>query len=121
MLVREYYSGTLPPSAKVAGSLAALFSLVRKKVPKKYAEGVRTLSTPVDAVKFLRFDGDTGNSTACGNAKRRSFYLLLSNCGLTQAEFYEIFEFLLYRGFGLMSEFSCWNLWHENGQSYAED
>ncbi|PWM65245.1 MAG: hypothetical protein DBX61_10645 [Clostridiales bacterium] len=83
MLVREYYSGTLPPSAKVAGSLAALFSLVRKKVPKKYAEGVRTLSTPVDAVKFLRFDGDTGNSTACGNAKRRSFYLLLSICGLT--------------------------------------
>ena len=26
---------------------AALFSLVRKKVPKKYAEGVRTLSTPM--------------------------------------------------------------------------
>ena len=35
---------------------AALFSLVRKKVPKKYAEGVRTLSTPGDAVKLrLRF------------------------------------------------------------------
>ena len=30
-----------------------------KKVPKKYAEGVRTLLTPGDAVKFLRFDGDT--------------------------------------------------------------
>ena len=36
-----------------------LFSLVRKKVPKKYAEGLRALSTPGDAVKFLRFDGDT--------------------------------------------------------------
>ena len=46
-------------TASIAGSLTALFSLVRKKVPKKYAEGVRTLSTPGDAVKFLRFDGDT--------------------------------------------------------------
>ena len=26
---------------------AVLFSLVRKKMPKKYAEGVRTLSTPM--------------------------------------------------------------------------
>ena len=49
--------------ASIAGGLTALFSLVRKKVPKKYAEGVRTLSTPGDAVKFLRFDGDTGNFT----------------------------------------------------------
>ena len=50
----------------------------------------------------------------------RSFSLPLSDCGLTQAEFYEFFEFLLYRGFGLMSEFSCWNLWHENGHGFAE-
>ncbi len=26
-----------------------------------------------------------------------------------------------YMGFGLMSEFSCWNLWHENGRVFAED
>ena len=70
---------------------AALFSLVRKKMPKKYAEGVRTLSTPGDAVKFLRFDGDTGNFTVCGNARMRSFSLPLSDCGLTQAEFYKNF------------------------------
>ncbi len=64
-----------------------LFSLVRKKVPKKYAEGLQALMTPIGrernvlfsavrkkyqkstpedfalwtpcAVKFLRFDGDT--------------------------------------------------------------
>ena len=30
----------------------------------------------------------------------RSFSLLFSDMGLTQAEFYEIFEFLLYRGLG---------------------
>ena len=64
--------------------------------PKKYAEGVRTLSTPGDAVKFLRFDGDTGNFTVCGNARKRGFSLLFSDMGLTQAEFYEFFEFLLY-------------------------
>ena len=49
----------------------------------------------------------------------RSLSLPFSDCGLTQAEFYEIFEFLLYRGFGLMSEFSCWLLWHENGLVFA--
>ena len=32
---------------KLERHIAALFSLVRKKVPKKYAEGVRTLSTPM--------------------------------------------------------------------------
>ena len=51
----------------------------------------------------------------------RSLSLPFSDCGLTQAEFYEIFEFLLYRGFGLMSEFSCWNLWYENGYVFTED
>ena len=61
--------------------------------PKKYAEGVRTLSTPGDAVKFLRFDGDTGNSTVCGNARMRSLFLHHINIGLTQAVFYEIFSF----------------------------
>ena len=59
--------------------------------PKKYAEGVRTLSTPGDAVKFLRFDGDTGNFTVCGNARKRGFSLLFSDMGLTQAEFYKNF------------------------------
>ena len=44
--------------------------------PKKYAEGVRTLSTPGDAVKFLRFDGDTGNFTVSSNAKTQFFFTL---------------------------------------------
>ena len=26
-----------------------------------------------------------------------------------------------YMGFGFISEFSCWNLWHENGNVFAED
>ena len=37
------------------------FFACTKKVPKKYPEGLRALSTPGDAVKFLRFDGDTAN------------------------------------------------------------
>ena len=56
--------------------------------PKKYAEGVRTLSTPGDAVKFLRFDGDTGNFAVSSNARKRSLSLPFSDCGLTQAVFY---------------------------------
>ena len=77
------------------GTICTFFACT-KKVPKKYTEGLRALSTPGDAVKFLRFDGDTGNFTVCGNARMRSFSLLFSDMGLTQAEFYEIFEFLLY-------------------------
>ena len=108
--------------ASIAAALRRRTFFARtKKLPKKYAEGVRTLSTPGDAVKFLRFDGDTGNFAVSSNARKHGFSLPFSDCGLTQAEFYEIFEFLLYRGFGLMSEFSYWNLRHENGQSYAED
>ena len=45
----------------IAAAHSRTFFARTKKVPKKYAEGVRTLLTPGDAVKFLRFDGDTGN------------------------------------------------------------
>ena len=76
-----------------------LFSLVRKKIPKKYAEGVRTLSTPGDAVKFLRFDGDTGNFAVSSNARKHGFSLLLSDMGLTHAVFFGIFRFFVIMGF----------------------
>ena len=82
--------------AKVGAAHYRTFFARTKKVPKKYAEGVRTLSTPGDAVKFLRFDGDTGNSTVCGNARMRSLFLHHINIGLTQAVFYEIFGLSLY-------------------------
>ena len=45
----------------IAAAHSRTFFARTKKVPKKYAEGVRTLLTPGDAVKFLRFDGDTAN------------------------------------------------------------
>ena len=77
---------------KLERHIAALFSLVGKKVPKKYAEGVRTLSTPGDAVKFLRFDGDTGNFTVSSNARTHILFLCLSGIGLTQAVFLEIYS-----------------------------
>ena len=82
--------------ASIAGGLAALFSLVRKKLPKKYAEGLRALLTPGDAVKFLRFDGDTGNFAVSSNARKRSLSLPFSDCGLTHRCFLEVFGFLLY-------------------------
>ena len=69
----------------------------------------------------MRFDGDTGNFTVCGNARTRSFYLLLSDCGLTQAVFLRYFWNFIIMGFGLPPEFSCWNLWHENGHVFAKD
>ena len=75
---------------------AALFSLVRKKVSKKYAEGLRALLTPGNAVKLrLRFAPHVLrrylSSTVCGNARKRGFSLLFSDMGLTQAEFYKNF------------------------------
>ena len=107
------------------GTICTFFACT-KKVPKKYTEGLRALLTPGNAVKLrLRFAPQVLRRYwyfhVMWKRKMRSLSLPFSDCGLTQAEFYEIFEFLLYRGFGLMSEFSCWNLWHENGQSYAED
>ena len=47
--------------ASIAAALSRTFFACTKKVPKKYPEGLRALSTPGDAVKFLRFDGDTAN------------------------------------------------------------
>ena len=46
--------------ASIAAALRRrTFFACTKKVPKKYTEGLRALLTPGDAVKFLRFDGDT--------------------------------------------------------------
>ena len=78
-------------SAKVGAAHCRTFFACTKKVPKKYTEGLRALSSPGDAVKFLRFDGDTGIFTLCGNARMRSLSLPFSDCGLTQAEFYKNF------------------------------
>ena len=78
-------------TAKVGAAHCRTFFACTKKVPKKYTKGLRALSTPGDAVKFLRFDGDTGNFTVCGNARKRGFSLLFSDMGLTQAEFYKNF------------------------------
>ena len=107
LLDRESWSGTLPhffrsyekrcqkSTRRVCapsrlpwgwGTICTFFACT-KKVPKKYTEGLRALLTPGDAVKFLRFDGDTGNFTVCGNARKRGFSLLFSDMGLTQAEF----------------------------------
>ena len=83
----------LPP---IGRKTTYTFFACTKKVPKKYTKGLRALSTPGDAVKFLRFDGDTGNFHIMRKRKMRSLSLPFSDCGLTQAEFYEIFEFLLY-------------------------
>ena len=51
----------------------------------------------------------------------RSFSLPLSDCGLTQAVFLGFFWNFFLMGFGLPPEFSCWNLWHENGHVFAEE
>ena len=66
---------------------------------------MRTLSTPGDAVKFLRFDGDTGNFAVSSNARKHGFSLLLSDMGLTHAVFFGIFRFFVILGFGLNLSF----------------
>ena len=66
------------------------------------------------------FYDDTSTSTVSGNARMRSFSLLLSNCGLTQQCFFNS-SFFVIMGFDLQSKFSCWRLWHENGHVFAKD
>ena len=97
-------------SAKVgAAHCRRTFFARTKKVPKKYAEGLRALSTPGDAVKFLRFDGDTANFAVWRKRKKHILFLCLSGMGLTQAVFLRYFWNFIIMGFGLPPEFSCWN------------
>ena len=82
------------------GTICTFFACT-KKVPKKYTEGLRALLTPGNAVKLPLRNAPHVlrrylSSTVCGNARKRSFYLLLSDCGLTQQCFLEILGFLLY-------------------------
>ena len=57
------------------GTIYTFFACT-KKVPKKYPEGLRALSTPGDAVKFLRFDGDTGIFAVWRKRKKTQFILM---------------------------------------------
>ena len=74
--------------AKIGAAHYRTFFARTKKVPKKYAEGVRTLSTPGDAVKLrLRFAPQVLrrylNFHSMWKRKIRSFSLPLSDSGLT--------------------------------------
>ena len=105
---------------------AALFSLVRKKVPKKYAEGVRTLSTPGDAVKLrLRFAPQVlrryWKFHSMWKRKNSQFVFTPYRHRANTSMFFGNFWLLVILGVGFMSEFSCLNLWHENGRVFAED
>ena len=111
---------------KLERHIAALFSLVRKKVPKKYAEGVRTLSTPGDAVKLrLRFAPQVLRRYLNFHSmwKRKNSQFVFTPCRhrANTSMFFGSFLVLVILGVGFMSEFSCWNLWHENGRVFAED
>ena len=80
---------------------AALFSLVRKKVPKKYAEGVRTLSTPGDAVKLrLRFAPQVlrryWKIPQYVETQNTQFFFTSQRLRANTSVFFEICEFLLY-------------------------
>ena len=112
--------------ASIAGGLTALFSLVRKKVPKKYAEGVRTLSTPGDAVKLrLRFAPQVLRRYLNFHSmwKRKNSQFIFTPCRhrANTSMFFGSFLVLVILGVGFMSEFSCFRLWHENGRVFAED
>ena len=103
-----------------------LFSLVRKKVPKKYAEGLRALSTPRDAVKLrLRFAPHVLrrylNFHSMCKRKNAQFFFTSQRLRANTSVLYEIFGFCYNIVFGLPSEFSCLNLWHENEHGFAKD
>ena len=97
--------------ASIAAALRRRTFFARtKKVPKKYAEGVRTLSTPEDAVKLrLRFASQVlRRYRKCLNMwkrKKRSLFLHHIDIGLTHRCFLEIFGFWLYWGLALCLSF----------------
>ena len=71
---------------------AALFSLVRKKMPKKYAEGVRALSTPMgmgnDMYLFRLYEKSTkkvheGLASPLDSRRRRKASAPLRSAGFT--------------------------------------
>ena len=64
-------------------------------------------------IKFVIF--------ACSFASIAAALRRLSDCGLTQAVFLRNFWGYIIMGFGLPPEFSCLNLWHENGNVFAKD
>ena len=106
-------------SVSIAAAHSRTFFACTKKVPKKYTEGLRALPAPGDAVKLrLRFAPHVlrryWKFHIMRKRKMSSYSLLLSDCELTQAVLYGIFKFWLI-GFGVKPEFSCLNLWHENG------
>ena len=98
----------------------------RKKVSKKYAEGVSTLSTPGDAVKLrLRFAPQVlrryWKFHSMWKRKNSQFVFTPYRHRANTSMFFGKFWLLVILGVGFMSEFSCLNLWHEKGRVFAED
>ena len=93
----------------------------RKKVSKKYAEGVSTLSTPRERRK-------TPATLSASHVLRRywkfhsmwkrknsQFVFTPYRHRANTSVFFGNFWLLVILGVGFMSEFSCLNLWHANG------
>jgi len=113
-------------SAKIGAAHYRTFFARTKKVPKKYAEGVRTLSTPGDAVKLrLRFAPQVLRRYlkfhSMWKRKNSQFVFTPYRHRANTSMFFGNFWLLVILGVGFMSEFSCWNIWHENGRVFAED
>ena len=113
-------------TAKVGAAHCRTFFARTKKVPKKYAEGVRTLSTPGDAVKLrLRFAPQVLRRYLNFHSmwKRKNSQFVFTPCRhrANTSMFFGSFLVLVILGVGFISEFSCWNLWHENGHVFAKD
>ena len=113
-------------TAKVGATHYRTFFARTKKVPKKYAEGVRTLSTPGDAVKLrLRFAPQVlrryWKFHSMWKRKNSQFVFTPYRHRANTSMFFGNFWLLVILGVGFMSEFSCWHLWHENGLVFAKD
>ena len=106
--------------ASIAAALSRTFFACTKKVPKKYPEGLRALSTPGDAVKFFEIWRRYRKFHITRKRKNAQFFFSpLSDCGLTHRYFFEILGFC-YMGIWFISEFVRLNLCRINGHEICE-
>ena len=105
---RTFFARTKKGAKKVRGGCAhPLDSRGRRKTPA-------TLSAPQVLRRYWKFH-------SMWKRKNSQFVFTPYRHRANTSVFFGSFLVLVILGVGFMSEFSCLNLWHENGHGFAED
>ena len=114
LFAREIWSGTLPPhffrsyeksAKKVRGGCAHPLD----------SRGRRKTKTPLRSAGFTAIL----EIPQYAETQKTQFIFTPYRHSANTSMFFGNFWVLVILGFGFISEFSCWNLWHENGRVFA--